>query len=238
MELTHDDEGYESGSENLNIPTPFRRAPRIYHIWMSEDLSFNPTTPLITAKQHPVHSPQRFRCHSPVCCHLVLSSADEEGPVRPSDPHLQHSSTPDSSPVHRRPEPPLPVQHHMIHHHMSPPSTDQFFKDDTTEENFPTAPLDDDIWLEDEMPYRHLCTHDTSQLDHLCHYPCPYANLNFARNLPSSLTPEAAECGYDIMDLMDADLKDIMSTTSDEDIPDLEDISDHPDSSQLEAWFA
>ena len=40
------------------------------------------------------------------------------------------------------------------------------------------------------------------------------------------------------MDFMDADLEDIMSTTSDEDIPDLEDISDHLDSSQLEVWFA
>ena len=57
-------------------------------------------------------------------------------------------------------------------------------------------------------------------------------------DLPPLPTPEAAEFGYDIMDLSDADLKDIMTTTSDEDIPDLEDISDHLDISQLEAWFA
>ena len=40
-ELAQEDEGYESGSENLNIPTPLGRAVRIYHISMVEDLSFN-----------------------------------------------------------------------------------------------------------------------------------------------------------------------------------------------------
>ena len=87
-ELTQEDEGYESGSESLNIPATLRRAPCIYHISMSEDLSFNSTTPITTAEQHPVHSPQRFRCHSPVCCHLMLGSSDEKSPVRSSDPHL------------------------------------------------------------------------------------------------------------------------------------------------------
>ena len=120
---------------------------------------------------------------------------------------------------------------------MSPSSTDQLFKDDTTKENFLTAPLDDDIWLADQTPERQLCIHDTSQPNHLCHYPCPYANLNFAQNLLPSLTLAAAELEYDIMDLMDTDLEDIMSTTSAKDIPDLEDISDCPDS-QHKAWFA
>ena len=103
---------------------------------------------------------------------------------------------------------------------------------------FPTTPLDDDIWLEDQSPDRQLCIHDASQLNHLCHYPCPYANLNFTQNLPPSLTLAAAEFEYDIMDLMDTDLEDIMSTTSTEDIPYIEDISDCPDHSQLKAWFA
>ena len=158
--------------------------------------------------------------------------------MRPSDPCLQHSSTPNSSPVCREAEPPLPVQHHMNHQHTSAPSTDKFFKDDTTEENFPTAPLDDDNWSEDQIPDRHWCIHDTSQPNHLCHYSCPYANLNFAMDLPPSPTMEATEFGYGIMDLSDADLKDIITTTSDEDIPDLKNISDHWDIGQLEAWFA
>ena len=44
------DEGYESGSESLSIPTPLRRTPCIYHISMIENLSFDPTTPLTTTK--------------------------------------------------------------------------------------------------------------------------------------------------------------------------------------------
>ena len=130
------------------------------------------------------------------------------------------------------------MKNHMNHHHTFPPSTDQFFKDDTTEENFPTSPLDDNVWSEYQTLGRQLCIHDTSQPNHLCHYPWQYANLNFARNLPPSWTLEAAEFEYDIIDLIEADLEDIMSTTGAEDIPDLEDISDYPNSIQLEARFA
>ena len=93
IKLTQEEEGYESGSESLNIPIPLRRVPWIYLVSMSENLSFNPTTPLTTAKQHLIHSPWRFRCCSPVCHHLVFSSSQEESPVRSSDPCLQHSST-------------------------------------------------------------------------------------------------------------------------------------------------
>ena len=237
IELAQEDEEYESGSESINIPTPLRRASWIYYVSMSENLSFNPTIPVTTAEQHLVHTPQRFRCYSPVCCYLVFSSSDEEGPVRPSGHHLWHSSTPDTSPVCRRTEPPSPVQHH-VNHHTSPPSTDQFFQDDTIKENFPTAPLDDDVLLEDQNPDRQWCIHDASQPNSPCHYPGPYVNLDFAQNLPSSLTPAAADLEYDIMDLMDTDPEDIMSTTSEEDILDLEDVSDYPDHSQLKAWFA
>ena len=51
-ELTQEDEGYESGSESLSISTPLRRAPWIYHIFTSENLSFTPTTLHATAEQH------------------------------------------------------------------------------------------------------------------------------------------------------------------------------------------
>ena len=50
IELVQEDEGYEGGSENINISTPLRRAPRIYHVSTMEDLSFNPTTPPTRAK--------------------------------------------------------------------------------------------------------------------------------------------------------------------------------------------
>ena len=56
-ELTQEDEGYESGSESLNIPTLLWRAPCQYHISANENLSFNPATPLTTMHPHPAHSP-------------------------------------------------------------------------------------------------------------------------------------------------------------------------------------
>ena len=43
--LTLEDEGYESGSENFNIPTPLRHTARIQHVSSDENTSFDPTTP-------------------------------------------------------------------------------------------------------------------------------------------------------------------------------------------------
>ena len=40
--LALEDEGYESGSENFNIPTPLRRTSRIHHISSVENASFDP----------------------------------------------------------------------------------------------------------------------------------------------------------------------------------------------------
>ena len=46
QELALEDEGYDSGSESLGIPTPLHRAPHLYHISASENLSFRPVTSL------------------------------------------------------------------------------------------------------------------------------------------------------------------------------------------------
>ena len=118
-ELTQEDEGYESGSESLSIPTPLRRASRIYHISMSENISFGPTTPLTTTAQHPDHTPGS---HSSVCCHLSFSSSDEE------------STTPDNRPPLRR------AEHHMDYQHPLTLNTDNSFHDITSdeEEDFPS----------------------------------------------------------------------------------------------------
>ena len=40
-ELTQVDESHESGSKSLTIPTPLRRAPQIYQIFTSKNLSFD-----------------------------------------------------------------------------------------------------------------------------------------------------------------------------------------------------
>ena len=43
--LTLEDEGYESGSENFNIPTPLKRTSKIHHVSSDENISFGPATP-------------------------------------------------------------------------------------------------------------------------------------------------------------------------------------------------
>ena len=103
---------------------------------------------------------------------LVFSSSDDENPVRPSVPCLQHSSTSNSSRFDGRAEPPSPVQHHINYHCMSTLSTDEFSQDTTAKEHFPIAPLDNTIWLKDPVPDRHLCIHEQSQLHYQWSYPC------------------------------------------------------------------
>ena len=89
--------------------------------------------------------------------------------------------------------------------------------------------LNNNIWIEDPVPDRHLCIHEQSQPHSLYSYPCPYSqNL-----LPS--TPENAPASYyKMMDLSDVSDFQVMTTTSDEDIPDLDD----PLDSEYELWFA
>ena len=55
------------------------------------------------------------------------------------------------------------------------PSIAEEDKDDR-KEYFPMLLLDDDFWMEEPFPERHLCIHKNSQHD-LYPYPCPY-NLN------------------------------------------------------------
>ena len=82
QEPTQEDEGYKSGSESLSIPTPPKRALRIYHVSASKNISLDPATLLFTAEQHPEHLSRRFRSHS----HLVFTSSNEKSPVRTCDP--------------------------------------------------------------------------------------------------------------------------------------------------------
>ena len=71
------DEGYESGSDTIDLPTPLRKIPCIHHVSSMEHTSFNPvlTTPCSTPQTPP----------RPVCRCLSFSSAD--------------SYTPDSTPI-------------------------------------------------------------------------------------------------------------------------------------------
>ena len=54
QKLALEDEGYESSSENFNIPTPLRRTSKICHVSSVENASFDPdpVTPHSTGQSH------------------------------------------------------------------------------------------------------------------------------------------------------------------------------------------
>ena len=66
------DEGYESGSYTIDLPTPLQKSPCIHHIFGMEHALFNPvlTTPHSTPQTPP----------RPVCRCLPFSSADNHTP--------------------------------------------------------------------------------------------------------------------------------------------------------------
>ena len=47
-------------------------------------------------------------------------------------------------------------------------------EEEEEEEHFQTAPLNDNIWMDEPVPDRHLCIHEDLQ-HNLCPYPCPYS---------------------------------------------------------------
>ena len=55
--VTLEDEGYKSGSENCNIPTPLRRTSKIHHVSSDENVSFDPATPCSTGTSQSHHTP-------------------------------------------------------------------------------------------------------------------------------------------------------------------------------------
>ena len=77
QQLSLADEGYESGSDTIDLPTPLQKTPHIHHVSSMEHVSFNlvTTTPCSTPQTPP----------RPVCRHLSFSSTD--------------NYTPDSTPV-------------------------------------------------------------------------------------------------------------------------------------------
>ena len=85
-------------------------------------------------------------------------------------------------------------------------------EEEDTEEDFQRVPLEGEHWDMEEIPERTLCIHEHSLPHGLCPYPCPYGNYQTSSY-------------YDILDISDiSEFEDIMATSSDEDIPPLEDI--------------
>ena len=88
QQLSLADEGYESGSDTVDLPTPLRKTPHIHHMSSMEHASFNPvhTTPHNTVTMIPCSSPQTPT--RPVCCCLSFSS------------NRDYDQDPDSTPVY------------------------------------------------------------------------------------------------------------------------------------------
>ena len=112
----------------------------------------------------------------------------------------------------------LPVQYHTDTFQQSPSkSTLHTYvtleaEEEDMEEDFPTVPLHDEHWDMEEIPERTLCIHEHSLPHGLCPYPCPYANYQTSSY-------------YDSLELCDiSEFEDIMTTSSNEDIPPLKDI--------------
>ena len=155
-----------------------------------------------TPEQHEGNSPHRYRCHSFTCCQLVFTSSGDESLVRP-----QSSSADASCPAFRSAALSPSEHHNQYHYCIYTQNTEQFYTDfnnvawdnDTpsTEDHFPTAPLDDEVWSEDPIPDRLLCIHERPHEPNLkCSYPCPYGTTTFRMDLPQSTPQGAAVLNY------------------------------------------
>ena len=182
QQLSLADEGYESGSDIINLSTPLRKMPRIHLVSSIEHALFNPKP---VTPQNTSWTPSR-----PVCRQLSLRSADDDN--APGDTPPTHKATPASTP--------------------------EYLEDDEEEEDFQMVPLDNDHWTTKEIPDRTLCVHEHNLPHGLCPYPCPYVNYQVSSYIDS----------LDLSDI--SNFKDIMITSSNEDIPALEDMPYYKDS--------
>ena len=99
------DEGYESGSDTINLPTPLQKTPHIHHISSMEHASFNPvtTTPRSTPQTppRPVHRCLSFSSvdnYTPDSTPVCSDSSDEEEDFKMvplDDEHCTSEETPE-----------------------------------------------------------------------------------------------------------------------------------------------
>ena len=80
QQLSLADEGYMSGSDTIDLPTPLWKTPHIHHVSSMEHASFNPvsTTPHSTVTITPCSTPQTPP--RPVCRCLSFSSDNDQAP--------------------------------------------------------------------------------------------------------------------------------------------------------------
>ena len=87
QQLSLADEGYESGSDTVDLPTPLQKTPCIHHVSSMEHASFNPahTTPCSSATIIHCSSPQTPT--RPVhCCLSFTSNSSEDDQDQDSTP--------------------------------------------------------------------------------------------------------------------------------------------------------
>ena len=91
QQLSLANEGYESGSDTVDLPTPLRKTSCIHHMSSMEHASSNPahTTPCSTVTITPCSSPQTPT--RPVHCCLSFNSNSDQDP----DSTPVHSDSPD-----------------------------------------------------------------------------------------------------------------------------------------------
>ena len=120
QQLSLADEGYESGSGTIDLPTSLRKTPHIHHVSSMDHASFNPahTTPCRTVTLTPSRFPQTPT--RPVHHHLSFNSDSNQEP----DSTSVHSDSSDGD--------------------QDSNSTPVYSNE---EEDFPTVPLDDEHWM-------------------------------------------------------------------------------------------
>ena len=151
QQLSLADEGYESGSDTADLPTPLQKTPHIHHMSSMEHASFNPThtTPCRTVTLTPSRSPQTPT--RPVHHHLSFNSDSNQD----SDSISVHSDSSDDD---------------------QDPDSMPVYSDSDEEEDFPTVPLDDEHWTSEIVPERTFCIHKNGLPNNVCHHPCPCGN--------------------------------------------------------------
>ena len=103
--------------------------------------------------------------------------------------------------------------------HLSFSSADSYTLDSTPvcsdsseDEEFQMVPLNDEHWTSEETPERTLCIHEHGLPHGLCQYPCPDANYQILSYMDS----------LDLNNI--SDYGDCMITSSDEEIPGMEEV--------------
>ena len=122
QQLSLIDEGYESGSDTIDLPTPLRKTPHIHHVSSMEHASFNPvpTTPCSTLQTtpRPVHRCLSFSSadiytadSTPVCSDSSEDGEEDFQMVPLDDEHWNSEETPERT---------LCIHEHGLPHRLCP----------------------------------------------------------------------------------------------------------------------